>query len=265
MNLWFTLLYQPLINLIILFYKIFCANLGLAIIGLTILIRIILLPLTAPSLKTAQKLKEIAPELEKLKKKYKKDKQALAQAQMEIYRQKGINPAAGCLPQIIQIIVLIALFQVFNQVLSQDGNMIGKINEILYSFLKLKENESIRTGFFYLNLNKPDLIKLPFKIFNIEQIPGFFLIAAAVTQFLSSKIMMPVVKAVETKADKTPEPQDDFGAAMQTQMLYLMPIMTLIVGFKFPSGLVLYWLTFSLFMLFQQLFINSKNGKKRQN
>jgi len=266
MSLWHILLYQPIVNLLILFYKILGQNLGLAIIALTVAIRSALIPLTLPSMKAAQKMKELTPDIEKLKKKHKKDKQALAKAQMQLYQKHGVNPAAGCLPQILQIIILIALFQAFNQVLRPNGDIITKLNEILYSSLRLRSGQSINARFLYMDLTKPDLINLPYKFnllnFTVDKIPGLFLLGAATTQFLSSKFMMPLAKKTEANAKKTPQQQDDIAAAMQTQMLYLMPLMTLIIGFRFPAGLVLYWLTFSLFMLIQQLAMKNKKAKK---
>ncbi|PIS08883.1 hypothetical protein COT75_04320 [Candidatus Beckwithbacteria bacterium CG10_big_fil_rev_8_21_14_0_10_34_10] len=261
MNLWHTLLYQPLVNLLILFYNLLGNNLGLAIIGLTILIRLVLTPLTLPSLKSAQRMRDLAPELEKLKKKYKKDKQALAKAQLELYKRHGLNPASGCLPQIIQIIILIALFQAFNQVLRADGEIIQKLNEVLYPILRLGKSTQINTRFLYLELTQPDLFKftaINIFGFKLEAFPGLFLIGSAVAQFISSYLMMPSNKAAEIKAKKTKEKNDDMAAMMQKQMLFMMPLMTLLIGFKFPSGLVLYWLSFSLFMLGQQLYINFK-------
>jgi len=268
MNPWHTLLYQPLVNLLILFYKIFGQNLGLAIIALTVAIRSALIPLTTPSMKAAQKIKELAPQLEKLKKKHKKNKQAMAKAQMELYQKHGVNPAAGCLPQVLQIIVLIALFQAFNQVLRPDGDVIEKLNQVLYSFLRFKDSQVINTRFLYLELTQPDLFKImAINIFGkvIDKLPGVFLLAAAVTQFLSSKAMMPAAKATEAKAKKTKGEEDDMAAMMQKQMLYMMPIMTILIGFRFPSGLVLYWLTFSLFMLGQQLLMKRNKNKNNKN
>ena len=256
MNIWTTFLYQPLVNALIAFYKLTGGNLALAIISLTVAMRAILIPLTAPSLKAAQKMKDLAPELAKLKKRYKHDKTAFAQAQLDLYKKHGANPVSGCIPQIIQIVILIALFQAFNQVLKSNGNALIKLNELLYAPLKLTANHVINTSFLYLDLTKPDLIQLPFKIgidkFTLDKIPGIFLIGAAVTQFWSSKLMMPQVKAEEKVAKKTKEKEDDMAVAMQSQMLYLMPLMTLFIGFTFPSGLVLYWVTFSLFMVIQQ-------------
>lgn len=260
---WHTLFYQPLVNALIFFYELLGQNLGLAIVGLTVFIRGALTPLTLPSLKSAQKLKSLQPELAKLKEKHGKDKQAFAQAQLKFYKENGVNPAAGCLPQIAQIVILIALFQAFNQVLTADGNIIKDLNEVLYPSLQLDPSTTINTQFANLDLTQPDVIKFAgIKILNftLDKLPGIFLILAAVTQFLSSKLMMPAAKATQAKAGETKPQADDMAATMQTQMLYFMPIMTLFIGFRFPSGLVLYWLTFSVFMLFQQLWL--KYGKK---
>jgi YidC/Oxa1 family membrane protein insertase len=241
-------------------------NLGLAIIGLTAVIRGALAPLTAPSLKSAEKLRSLQPELNKLKEKYGKDRQKFSQKQLELYQKHGVNPAAGCLPQVVQIIILIALSQAFNKVLVADGVVVANLNEVLYSPLKLAENAVINTRFLYLDLVKPDLFSIPainLGPLSLNHLPGIFLIAAAISQFVSSKMMMPAAKGTEAKAKKSPEKTDDMAAAMQEQMLYLMPIMTIFIGFRFPSGLVLYWLTFSVFMLLQQLLLKraKTNGK----
>ena len=265
---WNTIFYQPLVNALIFFYQFLGQNLGLAIIGLTLFIRGALTPLTLPSLKSAKKLKELQPELSKLKKKYSKDKQQFAQEQLKFYKKHGVNPASGCLPQIIQIVILIALFQAFNQVLRPSGDMIEGLNKVLYQGLQLSKDFTLNTKFLYLELTKPDLFIIKdIKIFNfvINRLPGLFLIAAAFSQFLSSKLMMPVAKATQAKSKKTKEESDDMAAAMQSQMLYMMPLMTIFIGFKFPSGLVLYWLTFSVFMLVQQLILKKSNLKKSKN
>src|SRR3989344_4527834 len=259
---WKLIFFQPLVNALIFFYQVLGQNLGLAIIGLTAVIRGALNPLTAPSIKSAQKLKELQPELAKLKEKYGQDRQAFAQAQLKFYQKEGVNPAAGCLHQIVQIVILIALFQAFNQILRSNGDTMVKLNEILYAPLKLAEGAVINTRFLYLDLTKPDTFAIPainFGLFNLDKLPGLFLIASAVTQFLSSKLMMPASAASAAKAQKTPQQADDMVTAMQSQMLYLMPAMTLFIGFSFPSGLVLYWLTFSLLMLIQQLWLKRKN------
>ncbi|MBU2052320.1 MAG: YidC/Oxa1 family membrane protein insertase [Patescibacteria group bacterium] len=262
---WFSLFYQPLVNALIFSYNLLGGSLGWAIIGLTVAIRLILTPLTLPSLKSAQKLKELQPELAKLKEKFGGDKQAWAKKQLEFYQSRGVNPAAGCLPQIVQIVILIALFQAFNQVLTQNGNVAEGLNKILYSPLQLSSDAVINNRFAYLNLTQPDLFTIPaIKLFGftLDKFPGIFLLLAAVTQFISSKLMLPAVNKAKAVAEKTKGQSDDMAAAMQKQMLYLMPLMTLFIGFKFASGLVLYWLTFSAIMLVQQLLLNNGQTKK---
>jgi YidC/Oxa1 family membrane protein insertase len=252
------LLFQPILNILILLYKILFSNFALAIVALTFLIRGALFSFTAsPTTKMAKKIAELKPEIDRLKAKYKGDARKLQVAQLSLYQKHGINPAAGCLPQLIQILVLIALFQVFRMILLPEVEVIEKLNPQLYfSWLRFSPGETINTRFLYLDLTKPDLIHLPISIIfgslKIEAVPGLFLILAAVTQFLSSKMMAPTVKWGEKMAKKTREKSDDISTAMQEQMLYMMPVMTLLIGLKFPSGLVLYWLTFSLFTIIQQ-------------
>jgi len=261
MTIWNSLLYQPLVNLLIFFYNLLGRNLGLAIIALTIAVRGALLPLTMPSMRAASKIKELKPELDKLKDKYGDDKQKMAKKQMELYKKHGINPAAGCLPQIIQFVVLIALFQAFRQVLGANGEIASKLNELLYSSLKFGSDAQINTKFLYLDLVKPDLVEISsIKILGltISKLPGFFLISAVAAQFLTSKIMLSASKTFQDKAKKSEEKEEDFASAMQKQTLYTMPLITFFIGIRFPSGLVLYWFTFSLFMMAQQIFLKKE-------
>jgi len=256
-QLWHLLLYQPITNALIFFYQVLFHNLGLAIIVLTILIRAILIPLTLPSLRAAKKIRELAPEIERLKKKYADDKQQLAKAQMDLYRQHGANPASGCLPQIIQLIVLIALYQAFIQILRPNGDVVEKLNQILYPCLKLTPGMVINTQFLWLNLAKPDILRI--QGLNLP-LPGLFLILAALVQFLSSKMMQPNVSQAQKQAAKTETKTDDMATAMQSQMLYLFPLMTIFIGYSFPAGLILYWFVFSLFTAIQQYFVSGWGG-----
>lgn len=248
-------LWQPLLNLLILFYHLFFNNLGLAIIALTILIRVVLTPVLLPSMRAMNKMKELAPELEKIKKRHAGDKTKLMQAQADFYKEKGVNPAAGCLPQLVQIVVLIALFQGFSQVLYPNGDVVPRLNGFLYSPLRISDH--LNTSFLFTDLTKPDVFRLP----GVPvPLPGVFLILAAVAQFLSSKMMAPVVAKEAQVAKKTPGGMDNMAAGMQQQMLYLFPLMTIIFGFTFPAGLVLYWLALSLFQAGQQYYISGWGG-----
>jgi len=153
------------------------------------------------------------------------------------------------LPYILNIVIMIALFNVFTQVLSQNGDTMMKLNNLLYAPLKFSENASLNTGFLYLDIRKPDVFRfdgIPFPI------PGPMLILAGLLQFLSAKMMAPMVKKEEKIAKDTKGQADDMAVAMQSSMIYTFPAMTIIFGVSFPSGLALYWLLFSVFQMYQQ-------------
>ncbi|MCD6225784.1 YidC/Oxa1 family membrane protein insertase, partial [bacterium] len=155
---------------------------------------------------------------------------------------------------------LITLYQVFRDLLI-NKNTVTQINELVYSFLRLPAGAVLQTKFFYLDLAKPDTFLLGGKPF-----PGLFLWLAVIAQFFSAKLSLPRVKKEEKLAGKTVSKEDDFAVAFQKQSLYLFPLMTLIFGLNFPSGLVVYWAVSSLANLFQQLVFQkiswSKGGKK---
>lgn len=222
---------------------------GLAIIGFSLFLRILLNPLTKPYMQSMKKMKEIAPQLEKLKKKHKGDSVKFAQAQSELYRQKGINPGAGCLPYLLQIIILIAFFNVFTRTLVPNGDPTQRFNDFLYPVLKFSEDQVVNTGFLYLDVTKPDVFKvagIPFSL------PGPILLLATLVQFISVKISTPHEKAQEQVAEKTPGAADDIQSAMQKSMVFTFPLITLIIGRNFPSGLAIYWFMFSFIQAYQQ-------------
>jgi membrane protein insertase Oxa1/YidC/SpoIIIJ len=158
---------------------------------------------------------------------------------LELYKQHGVNPAAGCLPQIVQLVVLIALYQAFIGVLGDKGS-VDNLNQLLYPSLKLAEGTILNTHFLYLDLAKPDIFHLPQVSFPL---PGLFLILAALVQFLSAKMMAPVVARQSVAAVKTENKSDDMAAMMQTYSIYLFPLMTLWIGFSFRQA----WCCIGLF------------------
>lgn len=249
-NIWNTLLFYPLLNVLMWLHQL-TGNFGWAVILLTVGLRAVMTPLVWSSMKTMKKQQELNPEIAKLKEKFKNDKQGLMTAQAELYKQHGLNPAAGCLPQILQIIVLIALFNAFNLVLhTPAAELVAKLNPLLYPFNQLAANTQISTWFFGIDLIKPNLIHIPGLAFGL---PGVLVILSALVQFLSSKMMMPEV-VIKKKDD------EDIMAASQGQMLYMFPLMTLIFGYQFPGGLVLYWFIFSLVSGIQQYFATGWGG-----
>ena len=244
-----TLLLEPIANGLIVFYKAFGGNMGLAIIGFTLLLRILLNPLTKPYLESMKKMKELQPQLEKLKKKHKDDKQKQMQAQADFYKEKGVNPGAGCLPMILQLVVLYAFFGVFSRTLAPGVDPVTSFNELLYVPLQFTEGVSLNTSFLYLDVTQPDVFNVPGLPFPL---PGPFLILAAIIQLVSAKISAPYIEAQEKAAKKTKGEADDMQVAMQQSMTYTFPLITLLIGIRFSSALVLYWLLFSLFQAYQQ-------------
>lgn len=250
MNIFTVLLVQPLTNGLILFYKVLGQNLGVAILAFSLFLIFIMRPLTKPYLESMKKIKDLQPEIDKLKKKFGGDKMKFSQAQAELYKERKINPAAGCLPYLLQFAVLIALFNVFTTALAPDGNATAKVNNLLYPPLKFTSDQVLNTKFFYLDMSRPDSFKVPGIPFAL---PGLFLLLATVAQFLSVKITTPYISAEKKVADKTKSDVDNMQVTMQQSMTYTLPLMTLIFGLRFPSGLALYWLVFSIVNVWQQV------------
>ena len=199
-----------------------------------------------------KKQQELAPEIAKLKKKYKKDQKVMSAKQMELFKKHGINPASGCLSQIAMIVVLIALFSVIRRFTYVDngGVDIAAINNLLYfDSIKFAADAVVGTKFFYLNLAKPD---------------QFYILAtlSASLQFLISKMNMPAVDRGEKTAKNTPQKSDDMAYQMQRQMMFMMPIMNFVIGVTLPSGVVLYILATTIFTIVQTYIINGPGGLK---
>ena len=220
---------------------------GLAIIGFSIFLRFALNPLTKPYMESMQRMKKYSYDLEKLKKKHAKDKLKFTQAQADFYKQKGINPGAGCLPYLLQIVVLIAFFNVFTKTISGAGEITANVNKLLYNPLKFDQSETLNTNFLYLDITKPD----SFNIGSLK-LPGPILFMSAFAQLISSLLISRQGGLEARVAKKTPETSDDFQVAMQKSMTYTFPIFTILIGMRFASGLALYWLVFSLLQAYQQ-------------
>ncbi len=250
------LLIAPFINAIFgLYYLV--GNLGWAVVLVTVVIRLVLLPLLIPSLKSAKRMRELQPKLNRLKEKYGSDKKELAAAQMELYKSEGINPLSGCLPQLLQVAVLIFFFSAFNMVtkFSEGKGGMEELNVNLVSSFRI--DEEFRFG---LDFMGSDLTKTPAKIFKEGigaglVLPLVLLIGSGVLQYFSSKLMMPNVEVDKNVVKKTEDKEDDMMSAMRTQSLYMMPAMTILIGWNFSVGMLLYWFTNSAVMLGQQMVV----------
>lgn len=225
-------IYQPILNTLTWLYSVLGNNLGFAIIVLTLLVRSILIPFTLPQMRSAKKMAALKPELDALKRKHGSDSKLLQQKTLELYQKNKINPAAGCLPFIAQFIVLIALYRVFMHTLGGDG-----MGEISSQFL----------------------------IWDLKHKDGTYIlpILAGVLQLITSVTLLPAIENEPAKREGTKEQKEDvaeMAQTMQQQMVFMMPIMTVIFSLQFPSGLALYWVITTAFSLAQQLVVSGPGG-----
>jgi len=261
-------LVNPIINILLVFYQIFSFfhipyALGFAIIGLTVAIRFILYPLTTSQLQASMKMQKIAPHLKNLKEKYKGDSARMQQETLKLYKEHGVNPAAGCLPILIQMPLIWALYSVCINIVNYKSNVVvAEINKVVYfDFLKLQA--AWDPSFFGLQLGE-----LPSKL--ISTIGPIILIVPILTgvfQFILSKMMIPaktgvavLEKSIERKGQVDKKDASDFASAFQTQAMFIFPIMIGFFSFSFPIGLSLYWNTFTIFGIIQQYKVMGLGG-----
>ncbi len=227
-DLFTTVLYQPLFNaLIFVAWLIPGHSIGWAIIALTIIIRLILLPSTIKTLEQQQRIKALQPKMNELKKKHGEDKAAHNQAVMELYAAEKVSPFGGCLPTLIQIPLLLVLYRVFIHGLNTD-----QFN-LLYRFTP--HMDSVNTLFFGLDLSKPERWVLP--------------VVVALLQFVQIR----QTTALTPSTNPGQEGQD-ISNIMTKQMAYIFPVVAFMTARNFPAALALYYATFSLFMIIQQYF-----------
>jgi len=239
MNIFHSLVFQPIYNLIIFLVDIFPgADFGLAIIVATVLIKFVFLPLSKKQIESQKQMTELQPKLKEIQEKHKNDKERQSKEIMALYRESGVNPLMGCFPIIIQIIFLIAIYQVILDISSAD--FVPDSVE-LYPFVG--NPGPLERMFHGTDLATPSII---------------FAVLAAVGQFYQMKMLMGPkgenARKPEKKSDDTPK-EPDFAGMMQKQMLYIGPFMTLFIGLQFPAALSLYWLISTVFSIGQQWFV----------
>lgn len=231
--------FQPLFNLLVVIYNLVPGqDLGVAIILLTVAVKTVLTPLSWKQLEAQEALKALQPKLEELKKQYKDDKQGMVQAQMKLFTEHKINPLSSCLPLLVQLPFLIALYYVFINGLKEESFA------LLYPFVS-RPAELHTTFLGILTLSE-----------------GKNILLAVVTgglQFWQAK-MLSTKKPPHVKGSK----DETFATAMNQQMLYVMPAFTALIVYQFPSGLGLYWLTQTVFGIMQHYtFLWLKEQKNR--
>jgi YidC/Oxa1 family membrane protein insertase len=244
---WESLIIEPFINALLFIYDLIGENFGLAIILFTVVIKLITWPLMSKQIKSSRALQEMQsdPEWVAIQKKYKNDKDKLAQEQMSFYKVKGISPFASCLPTLIQFPVIIGLYQGIIQTMGnaplQLMNLLPKISPWLmnvFSFIPgLKDPMSLfplNSQFLWMDVARPERIFIPGISFGIPLLA----IVVAITSYLQTKLI----------ASPTGDAQSN---QMSGMMNIYMPLLMGWFAYSLASGLALYFLASNLFSIFQ--------------
>jgi YidC/Oxa1 family membrane protein insertase len=228
---WNTFILYPMVNVLIWIYNFLLHNFGLAIVIFTIVIRLLTYPLTAQQLKSQKKMQELqgSKKWQDIQKKYKDDKEKLAQEQMKIYQEMGINPLGSCLPLVIQFPIMIGLYQAISLAMASAPIQLLNLGRSLYSFIPASTLIPLNSKFLWMNLGLPE-ISSP----NALVIAGFAVpimtIIVVITTYLQSKLMTP------------PANPGDQGAQMSKMMNLYMPILMGWIAYSLSSGLALYFI-----------------------
>jgi len=237
------ILYQPLFNILMLFYVYFPGHdFGIAIIILTLIIRLILYPSYVKTLLSQQTLKKIQPQIDEIRKLHSKDQAKQSEELMKVYQSNKVNPLSSCLPLLIQLPILYALYRVFIAGLNADSL------KLLYSWFPHIPTEinTISLGFLHIKALEINLA-----------VPNIYLaVIAGVAQLIQSWLMMKF-NPITSKG----------GAAkiISTQMMYLFPVITVFIGMSLPAALALYWVATTVFTVIQQLIVMNKFKEVESN
>ncbi len=240
MNLFHEILYRPLFNLLIWLYNVIPgADIGFAIIALTLVVKLVLWPLTHASLKSQKALQDLQPKLDALKAEHKDDKEKLAKAMMSLYSTEKVNPLSSCLPILVQIPILIALYSVLSAGLHAESlsslygfvHNPGTINEMFLGIVDLGESNVLLA------------------------------ILAGIFQYFQTRMLIasrPPKQVLGTSGAK----DEEMLASMNQAMLYMMPVMTTVIGASLPGGLTLYWVATNIISIAQQYVVFRHKDKK---
>ena len=231
-------LYFPLFNALVFLYDYLGKDFGVAIIALTVLIRFILYPLTVKALQSQKALQGLQAQLQEIQRTYKSDKERQAKETLELYKREKINPFSGLFLALVQLPILIVLYNVF-----RNGLLVSEL-KYLYPFVAHPGHiNAVTLGL--IDLSQPNWI---------------FAIVAGILQFFQTKMLLPAKPKIQ---GQTGAPAD-VSAMMQKQMTYIFPIITVVILFRLPSALGLYWIISSILSIVQQYFILKKNNDGKQ-
>lgn len=233
-NIFTTIFYQPILNLLVFLYNVVPFNdFGVAIIALTVIIKLVFWPLGRKAIKSQKELQDLQPKINEIKKQYADDKAASSQAMMALYKENKVNPFSSCLPLLIQLPFLWAVYKIFSDGLSNNLDLV-------YPFITRPEVINA-FSFGFLDLSKPNT---------------YLALLAGAAQFWQAKMMITKKPAIKSEGSK----DENMMAIMNKQMLFIMPAVTVFIGFSLPGGLTLYWFVLTLLTAIQQLLTFKKKA-----
>lgn len=230
-----TLFYNPLYNALVFLIDIIPGgDVGLATIALTCIVKLVLSPLSKSATKTQLLMKQVEPEMKKIREKYENNKEELAKKTLEFYRENNLNPFASFFLVLIQLPIILALAFVFYK-----GGLPTIHSEILYSFVSV-----------------PSIVTTNFLgIVDIAKTSLVLSILTGIAQFIQIRLSVPAYKKEENQSGKEPTFGEDFAKSMNVQMRYVMPVFMFIVCLNVSGAVALYWITGSLFTIGQELYL----------
>ncbi|MBI4299711.1 MAG: membrane protein insertase YidC [Chloroflexi bacterium] len=233
-DLWNTIILQPMLNGLIILYGALFHNFGLAIVIFTVAVRLAMLPLTLKQLRASKAMQELQPKLQDVQKRYKSDRQRLAQETTRLYREHGVNPLGCALPMVLQFPIWIALYQSIIQALAFDPQSLFSLSGRLYPWTMIHEAVPLGSRFLWLDLARPDQYSI-------------LAVLVGVSMWVQQKMIM-------TQA------MDERQASMNRMMLWMMPVMFGFFTLQFASGLAIYWLISNVVGIVMQYFITGWGG-----
>lgn len=224
------LLFRPLFNLLVIITDLMPGHsIGVSILIVTIFVRLILIPPSLHQAKVMQKnqtkMADLKKELKKIQQQHAGDRTKKAEATTRLYKEAGINPASGCLPLLIQLPILIALYRVF---------LIG-ISPETFQYL-------------YAFVPQPSAVNFNFLTIDLAQTSLLLAIIAGISQFILMRSVSPAPAPAASGDDQSAA----MMASMQKNMAFLFPVMTVFISMKFPAALALYWVATTIFGIVQQ-------------
>lgn len=236
MNVWELIIQQPLINVLIVIAHYMGGSFGVSIIILTIIVNLCMLPLTLSQIRSTKAMQALQPKLAELQKKYGKDRQKLAQEQMNLYKTAGVKPAGCLITMVIQMPVWIALYQSIMLAMAVAPEGLLNLSRFLYPWNAVYGALPLSRSFLWLNLAQPDI---------------FLAILTGASQWVQQKMSI----------TPSTDPKQNQQAQM---MLWMMPLMFGFLALSFPSGLALYWVVNNTFRIILQYRVSGWGGLRRQ-